>query len=243
MTQICIGTPLSEDEISAALDHESSVPVVEHLARCPFCRHRLEQTALMEADFSARLYRFDCPDPLVLCDYQFGLLAAHEAQQLRAHADGCPRCTAELASFAALDPPVPMPLPQPTPKKPGWLNGGLRTQLARLITYSPPPSLARGLRGADDTHVALYEVPELRVLLTHTAATAQAITVAGEIGMTSDEPDQVAGMLVQLFQDQTPLRSTFVDEFSCFSVEAPAPGAYTLCLHLRDQLILIEIAL
>lgn len=243
MTQSCIGIPLSEDEISAALDGESSVPVVEHLARCSFCRRRLEQAALMEADFSARLYRFDCPDPLVLCDYRLGLLAAQEAQQVRAHVDGCPRCTAELASFTALDLPTAEAVPQPVPRKPGWLTGGLRAQLARLITYSPPPSLAAGLRGEDDTHVALYEVPELHVLLTRKAAADQTSTLAGEIGVQSGDADQIAGALVQLFQDQAPVRSTFVDEFCCFSMQAPAPGAYTLCLHLRDQLVVIEIEL
>lgn len=54
----------------------------------------------LEADLTAALYRQDCPETMLLGDYQMGLLAANEADPVAAHVARCPHCQAELARLA-----------------------------------------------------------------------------------------------------------------------------------------------
>ncbi len=54
----------------------------------------------LEATLRTVLYRQDCPEVMVLGEYQLGLLAEVEAAHLAAHLERCPHCQAELARLA-----------------------------------------------------------------------------------------------------------------------------------------------
>lgn len=88
--------PLSEDELSAALDGEASATVQQHLAQCTYCVGRLEEARRMELMLKGKLLRFDCPTSRELIDYDAGLLNTIEATQILRHVETCPRCQDEL---------------------------------------------------------------------------------------------------------------------------------------------------
>ncbi|MFN8459062.1 MAG: zf-HC2 domain-containing protein [Anaerolineae bacterium] len=54
----------------------------------------------LEAALRTALYRQDCPEVMVLGEYQLGLLAEVEVARLAAHLEHCPHCQAELARLA-----------------------------------------------------------------------------------------------------------------------------------------------
>ena len=54
----------------------------------------------VDTALGAVLHRQDCPDKMVLGDYELGLLAAEAQTQLEAHLSRCPFCQAEIARFA-----------------------------------------------------------------------------------------------------------------------------------------------
>ena len=49
--------PLTDDQLSAALDGEADQVVLDHLERCPSCTARLEQARRAERALAGRLYR------------------------------------------------------------------------------------------------------------------------------------------------------------------------------------------
>ena len=87
------------------------------------------------------LFRFDCPAPQVLGEYQLDVLDAEERLRVAQHAAECEECTAELTelrAFLAVDPPVPETFFERA-----------RRVLATLSTPAPELVL-HSLRGADD---------------------------------------------------------------------------------------------
>lgn len=88
--------PLTEDELSAALDEQADAAVQQHLAQCPYCADRLAAARRIDQRLKNTLYRFDCPPSQQLVDYDAGLLDAPAAEQVRQHLSVCPRCSAEL---------------------------------------------------------------------------------------------------------------------------------------------------
>jgi hypothetical protein len=244
MTQQCIGTPLSEEEISAAIDDVAPASVVEHIARCSFCRRRFEQAARTDAQLYGRLARFQCPDPFVLNDYQFGLLSPAEAEQVGAHLANCPRCTAELATYDTLDTPALEPVQHQQPVRQAGILARLREEVAHLVTPGLPPVFARGMRGDEGAHTVIYKGYGLQVSLTPTLVSELAhMTIEGLIYPDSDVKMNLTGALVQLFQDQMHVRSTFVDEYNVFSFIIPNAGSYILYIYIDGQRIRIDLDL
>jgi hypothetical protein len=91
-----IPPPLTEDELSEALDGEASAAVQQHLAQCAYCEDRLEAARWIEQRLKTQLYRFDCPTSQELIDYDSRLLDSAEAAKIQKHIETCPRCQDEL---------------------------------------------------------------------------------------------------------------------------------------------------
>ena len=86
--------PLTEDQISAAIDGEVEPGVLQHLSQCTSCMSRLEQARRFEQALRARLYRWDCPPVQQLGDYHLGLLSQAGADAIARHLGQCERCRA-----------------------------------------------------------------------------------------------------------------------------------------------------
>ncbi len=96
VSQCSAPPPLTDDQLSDALDGTSGSEVQEHLARCPECSNRLEGMRRLDGLLERRLFRLNCPPAQQLVDYQFDLLEAEQHEQVAKHLAECARCQQEL---------------------------------------------------------------------------------------------------------------------------------------------------
>lgn len=206
--------PLSDDQISMALEGQIDPAVQEHLARCAGCRLRLEEARTFETKLSGALYRWDCPTPSALGDYHLGLLSADESQRVLRHVEGCPHCAAELAAlriFLAAREPNPAPRPgagqQSRPERRS-LGRRLREAVASLAPASPQGAL----RGLGSGPVVL-RTASTTIFLEAQPDTAGPALVGQLI---ADQIEQWAGSLVEMHQKGSIQATTTLDDLGGF---------------------------
>jgi hypothetical protein len=146
------------EELTAYEDGEAPEDVGAHVAACSLCAERAALDMQMQRELRRSLYRFDCPTPHALGEYQLDLVDPVARTSIAAHANECDECYAELQTLRAyLAAPV---LVAET------MVERVRRVVASLLTPSSAPGLAlSGLRGG------------------HQAATTQVFT-AGEATVT-----------------------------------------------------------
>src|SRR5688500_10323385 len=108
--------PLTEDQLSMALDDSAEPAVIEHLARCAGCSARLADARKAEQALQASLYRWDCPTPRQLADYHLARVGPDEDRAIARHLDHCARCHEEIEDlrlFLLAEQPSPQPAPDP----------------------------------------------------------------------------------------------------------------------------------
>jgi hypothetical protein len=139
--------PVTEDELSLALEGFIEPHLAEHFARCPGCRRRLEEARAVEQRMGMALFRWDCPPSARLGDYHTGLLPDDEASAITRHVEGCSRCLAELAAlrvFLATDDAekaAPPPDPDARPSLARSVGRRLREAVAQLVPNTTQPAL------------------------------------------------------------------------------------------------------
>lgn len=89
-------TPLTDEELSSALDGLADDKTQQHLAQCPACAARLAEFRRLDTVLQQRLRRFECPSPQRLADYHAGMLDTSDAAAVQEHLERCPRCQSEL---------------------------------------------------------------------------------------------------------------------------------------------------
>lgn len=92
----CISSPLSDDQLIAAMSQVAGEDVLEHLRQCSDCRERLNRLRQAEDRLKRRLYRWDCPDAEALGNFAFSLLDEAEQTRVTAHLQDCPACQQDL---------------------------------------------------------------------------------------------------------------------------------------------------
>jgi LmbE family N-acetylglucosaminyl deacetylase len=104
--------PLTDDQLSAALDQIAAPDVIDHLASCASCAARLQAAQQAEQSLKSALYRWDCPAPQTLADYHVGRASADQERAIVRHLQTCARCSeemAELVLFMRDEPPLAAP--------------------------------------------------------------------------------------------------------------------------------------
>ena len=170
------------------------------------------------------LFRFDCPEPQVLGEYQLDVLDAEQRLNVARHAAECQECAAELTelrAFLAVDPPVPETMFERA-----------RRVLATLITPAPELVL-HSLRGADDAATLQFEAEDVSITVSPGAERG------GLVGLLTGEVETV-GHAVELRADGQRAANTTVDDLGNFEFEGLPAGGYTLELELGDRVIVIE---
>jgi hypothetical protein len=168
---------IRDEELLAYIAGEKVRPVVEqHLAHCQRCTSQLEAFERLEHTLTSKLYRFDCPPPQVLGEYQLGLLSVELTAAVDTHLSMCGLCTAEVASlteFLAKDvvlaqpavvPGLPIPTSSPITnhrsaqgaksvleRLQDTANAGVRRIVATLLPPQPRLAFQR-----DSTKAALW---------------------------------------------------------------------------------------
>ena len=75
--------PLTDDQLSAALEQNAAPDVIDHLASCASCAARLDAAQQAEQSLRSALYRWDCPAPQTLAEYHVGRTSARKRSPRR----------------------------------------------------------------------------------------------------------------------------------------------------------------
>jgi anti-sigma factor RsiW len=221
---------VTPEEIMAYVDGEAPEHLAAHIRSCPHCIAQASILARDQGKLHRLLYRFDCPSPHELGEYELGVVSPEARTQVAAHVLECPRCTDELQALRSFMAPEPMPQ--------NGMMDRLRRSVATLLTQ---PGLAyAGLRGAGDTGVKTYRAGDVTITISSLPGAARGrVTVAGLVTHESAEPEQLRGE-VRLAAGEAPSHTGEVDEMGNFFLEDVAPGSYQMELQFPEQVVLIE---
>lgn len=222
------------EDLIAFADGEATGPVGEAIRSDPALLAAADAYAQTQGALQRRLYRFACPPPQVLGEYDLGLLAPAERTRIAAHVVGCPRCAAELAmlrEFMAAEDPVP----------PVGAIGRVRRIVAALLP--PPPLLSphASLRGSEDAKTRTYQAGDVTITLDLGAPVRRGRTsLVGLIWREGDDPAAMAGSNVALIGDDGSSETTAIDDVGNFTFDDVTPGAYRLEVACGDDHLIIE---
>ncbi len=205
--------PLTDDQLSAALDQTAGHDVIDHLAGCASCTARLQAAQQTELSLRSAVYRWDCPTPQTLADYHLGRPSAEEQRAIIRHLETCVRCSDEIAELvlfmsddaAVAAPAEPSPARRPSPR--GW-------SLGRLLPRAPALAL-RGDAGAP----LMFETDDGVTIFLELQPLASGQTeLRGQL--VADDQDSWVGALVELRQSGLLCATAAVDDMGTFRVAA-----------------------
>jgi anti-sigma factor RsiW len=210
----------AREAIVAYVDGTASREVASHIQGCPTCSADASALQTTQSRLRQALFRFDCPEPHRLGEYELGVVSPQERVEIARHVLECAYCADELQTlreFLRAEPPLRESL-----------VSGVRRVLATLLAPSPSFGLA-GVRGAD-TELRQYQAEGARL----------------SIG-AGPEPGSLIGLLVPAQPGQARLTSedgqphaTEVDDLGNFEFEDVPAGSYQLEIELPDEIIVVE---
>ncbi len=193
-----IPPPLSDEDLSLALDGMASQSVLDHLAQCEGCAARLEEARQFELSLKARLFRIECPKPDELGDYQLARISGERIQAIEAHLTRCPHCRSELEEIRTFlreeiaSPPTRRPVPRrvENDRRPS------RNWLQTLATLLPPVPQAV-LRGASNERIIRAQTEDGTMVRLAAHVEDDRVVVQGQI---LGDPAVWVGALVEVRQ-------------------------------------------
>jgi len=238
--------PLTDEQLSSALDGEADTEVGEHLTQCEFCRARLSDAR----QFEAQLRRGVHPTTQQLTDFQAGLASGPTQRVMAAHVAYCHLCQSTLSTLVALSEDVSIPLSVDVPRRPP----------ARQITRPTPDwgSAVRELVGhwlqplgtgprlagvnvlGHHANILTAEADGLRIHVTMEAV-RDGIVVSGQL-VTDDEAEQAAweGATLAVTNLDLGVRSTtFLNDLGEFTCQPLPPGQAYLRIRTDDGRALV----
>lgn len=257
---------IRDEELIAYSEGESMRPVVkEHIIHCQHCLSQATLYRRMELKLIKNLYRWDCPPNQILGDYQFGLLSAQQANEVRSHLHMCVLCKAEVATlteFLAND-PVLVPQKQeaarpavnavrPGQEAKGFLENlrdtalaGTRRISATLVPQAPrtafqrdsAPQLAAWPRRymAEDINISVQVEGE--------ANARDLLQVIGFVARKGTTLEMLDGTLVKLIKQASNATSEYtetIDDLGNFVFPGVEEGSYSLEIHFSEGIVVID---
>jgi hypothetical protein len=212
------------EQLIAFTDGEAGAEVEGHVEGCGVCASEVDALTAIQTGLRETLFRFDCPEPHALGEYELDVVSPEQRLRIATHAAECDECMLELRSlreFLAAEISVPE-----------TIVSQLRRVVATLLM--PPARLGlAGVRGTD-TELRQYQVSGATVSIS-----------------SGTEPGSVIGLLV--LQDASRMGGevrlvpahgvplvTSLDELGNFEFFDLTAGEYTLELDLSDEVIVIE---
>lgn len=217
------GHPTPE-EIIAFVDGDRTREVAGHVHGCATCSTEVGAFATTQSDLRQLLYRFDCPQPHALGEYELGLVPTEERVRIAQHAVECDACTADLLmlrEYMATDVSVPQPM---------------FAQLRRVVASVLMPAAGLGLAGVRGADSALrqYRVEGASVSIGSGPDRGSLIGL-----LVVDDAQRMQGE-VRLLPGQGPALTSDLDELGNFEFFDVAPGAYALEIQLPDEIIVVQ---
>jgi hypothetical protein len=260
---------IRDEELLAYSAGEKVRPAVaEHIAHCERCAAQLAAYRRMELSLSGKLYRWDCPSPQTLGEYQLGLLDQQQASAVKNHLRACMRCAAEVATlteFLANDPWLVEPAPaveQRSAVQSSPLNNHVSAQrvkqtlrqlgdqahneVRRIVATLLPaqPRLAYQRDAAQQTTAwpRRYAAEDVNISLQLESSPDRRNTLQliGFVSRKGTTLEALQGTPVQLSAPAHVVFTQQVDELGNFVFSALAPAIYTLELHFADSIIVID---
>jgi len=230
--------PITDDQISAAIDGDVDAAVQQHVAQCASCATRLAQAQAIEGTLKLTLNRCDCPGSQRLGDYHFGLVTSRtEERTIALHLDECALCRAEiedlrvfLVSDEVSKPQAAQSAPVPVPP-PAWTK-----QLGQIFARIVPRTPALALRGAGNGPI-MAEADGTTIVLDVQPVAKGQVAILGQV--VAADQDQWTGALVVLRQGGTVQATATADDLGSFSCGPLAAGPVELTISPTVGQILV----
>jgi len=175
------------------------------------------------------LYRFDCPSPFAIGEYELKVSPAIHQVQVAQHVLSCDECTAELGMLRTYLTRAP------TLEPPQGVVECLKRVVARLIT--PPPGLSlAGVRHAGGNQVQIVEAGDL--LLTIGPGVQASPGLASILGLFVGSA--LLEGRVELIANNGVRHITTLDDLGGFEFSELAEGTYDLQIELQDRLVVLD---
>lgn len=212
------------EEIIALIDGDTTTEVEGHVRDCSTCSNDVNAFATTQSALRQTLYRFDCPEPHALGEYELGLVSTEERVRIAQHALECDACSADLLvlrEFMASEISVPQPI---------------FSQLRRVVATVLAPATGLGLAGVRGADSALrqYRVEGASVSI------GAGPDRGSLIGLLVLEDSARMRGEVRLLPTQGAPLSTALDELGNFEFYDLVPGEYALEIALPDEIIVVQ---
>jgi hypothetical protein len=218
------------EDIIAFVDGEATAVIAEHVRACAACAAEARALGDLQQQLRGALYRFDCPEPQTIGEYQLGLLEPERRLEVGRHLVGCGPCAAELASlraFLATDPARPI-----------GLVGRLERTVATLLA-APPGWAAAGVRGVGQGRTRTYEAGDVAITLGGGPGTDGLCSLMGLV-LRGGTISAITGAEVRLLAADGSARQAIIDDLGNFEFGALPTGLYGLELELPDQVVVVQ---
>jgi len=233
----CISSPSLEDwKLISYIDGEADDIVAHHVEQCPFCHEKADRWRKLQTTMRGKLYRQNCPPPMELGEYHLGLLLDPQKLIMAAHLHQCPLCRSEITQLEEF-------LQEMTSEP--QIVQSIKVFIAKLIsgrgaaqeqTDSSLSPAFTGLRG-DEDEPFIYQAGNVQIVIDiqDDAEQPGRRTLLGLItGLKSN------GFMMEAYQAEKIVATTFVDEIGNFAFSHFLPGTYDLILLGPDTKIHIQ---
>ena len=233
MMQCSYPPPLSEDQLSDALDGRADSAVQAHLSQCAYCAARLEEARHLEWALNRQLYHWDSPDIEQLADYVMGMLSESDNRQIEAYLKTSPSAREEverLRQYLNIDALTVKAAP---PK------ARLRLPpLDEIIAVFMPKTLQPALRGSEGTARGELTAQGRGItVFVEYIAEGERCTITGQV-MASD-PETWNGALAQLLSESKLVASALLEGAGEFRFSDIPPGEYDLRIASESNRVIV----
>lgn len=239
MMQCSFPPPLTEDQLSDALDGVADLSVHEHLEHCAHCRERLAEAQRIETALQNTLYRWDAPSPDELADYVMGLLDDSARSQIEAYLRTSPSTREEVKNMRAFLNLEASPVkPTPIQREPSKRRPPSKPRLEEIIAALIPKSLQPALRGEGGISRGELTAEGRGVtIFIEYIAEGDTYTLTGQV--MAGEMDAWVGALVQLLAQGRLVGSTVLDAAGDFKLPNVPSGMYDLRIASENNRVIV----
>jgi hypothetical protein len=222
--------PISPDDLIAYLDGDLTPDRAKRIADDPHWSAQAREYAETQAALQGRLYRFSCPAPQTLGEYELGMLTAADRTRIAQHVIACPHCTAELGTFRTF-------MATEVDAPPIGAVERVRRFVATLVPQ--PRGAVAGLRGAGDETTRAYHANGVTITVDIGPVRRGRTSLIGLI-VRDDGGAVPAGNIATLVGVSGAVVTAEIDDLGNFAFDEVRTGTWQVEVGIGDDIIAIE---